>query len=206
MDAKKYSHYQRLDRFIAKRIESDIYPEIAAEPHISITRQMIERTAKYKDLSRVKVLDAGCGQGLALEIYRSKGANPIGITFGEDYKICKEKGFEVYEMDQSFLEFEVKTFDIIWCRHAIEHSLFPLFTLDGFHSTLKDDGILYIEIPAPSTSAGHENNPNHYSCFTASVWASVFDKADFKIFESVNISFTVPCGPDIYHAFWLVKK
>jgi SAM-dependent methyltransferase len=206
MDEKKFIQYKKLDAFITKRLLSDIYPEAPQEPHLSITRDMIERTSQYKPLSKAKILDAGCGQGVALEIFTAKGASPIGITFGQDYLICKDKGFEVYEMDQSFLDFQPQFIDIIWCRHAIEHSLFPLFTLEGFHEVLRDDGILYVEVPAPSTSAFHEKNPNHYSCFTALVWASVFEKSGFQIKESMNINFTVPCGPDIYHAFWLTKN
>jgi SAM-dependent methyltransferase len=206
MDAKKISHYQRLDKFIAECLANDIYPEVPSEPHLSITRQMIDKLGGLKNLVDAKVLDAGCGQGLALEIFREKGAQPIGTTFGEDYRICRERGFEVHEMDQSFLEFEPNTFDVIWCRHAIEHSLFPLFTLRGFYEVLKSDGILYIEVPAPTTSARHETNPNHYSCFTAPVLASLFEKAKFRVSESLDINFTPPCGPDTYHAFFLGKQ
>jgi len=206
MDAKKKSQYAKLDKFIIKRLLSDVYPEVPQEPHLSITRDMIERTSKYKPLERSTILDAGCGQGLALEIFTSKGANPTGITFGQDYFKCKEKGFKVYEMDQSFLDFEPQSFDIIWCRHALEHSLFPLFTLEGFYEVLKDDGVLYVEVPAPSTSAFHEKNPNHYSCFTAAVWVSLFEKSGFMIKEAINLDFVVPCGPDTYHSFWLFKN
>ncbi len=206
MDARKIFQYQRLDKFITERMANDIYAEAPSEPHLSITRQMIVKLGEMKNLADAKVLDAGCGQGLALEIFREKGAKPIGTTFGEDYRICRQKGFEVHEMDQSFLEFEPGTFDVIWCRHAIEHSLFPLFTLQGFYEVLKSDGVLYIEVPAPTTSARHETNPNHYSCFTAPVWASLFDKAKFRISESLDINFTPPCGPDTYHVFVLGKR
>jgi 2-polyprenyl-3-methyl-5-hydroxy-6-metoxy-1,4-benzoquinol methylase len=205
MNNLKLDHYRRLDAFIQERIEKDIYPEIPMEPHPSITRDMINKLQELKPLEGMRILDVGCGQGLALEIFKNKQANPIGITFGEDYKVCKSKGFEVYEMDQSFLDFEAKSFDVIWCRHAIEHSLFPLFTLDGFMHVLKDDGLLYIEVPAPNTSAHHENNPNHYSCFTSEVWVSLFNKAGFVLIEGLDIDFQAFCGLDVYHAYFLKK-
>ncbi len=205
LSAKKILHYQRLEKFIQDRIGSDIYPEKPQEPHISITKLMIEKTEKYKKVSGSKILDAGCGQGFALEVFCQKGGKCIVVTLGEDYSICKRKGLDVFEMDQSFLEFEAESFDIIWSRHAIEHSLFPLFTLDGFYSALKNEGVLYVEVPSPSTSARHEANPNHYSCFTGKVWASLFEKAKFRILEAFNIRFEVPCGEDLYHAFWLKK-
>jgi SAM-dependent methyltransferase len=184
-------------------MEKDIYPETPMEPHISITKEMMTKLNNLKSLSHCDVLDVGCGQGFALEIFKQANANAVGITVGEDFRICKKKGLQVYEMDQSFLNFPPRSFDIIWCRHAIEHSLFPLFTLYGFADALRKGGLLYVEIPAPNTSAHHENNPNHYSVFTACVWSSLFSKAGFKIIESLDINLQVPCGPDIYHAFFL---
>jgi hypothetical protein len=47
----------------------------------------------------------GCGQGVALELFLSKGYHPIGIASNdEDIAVCKQKGYQVYKMDQSFLE------------------------------------------------------------------------------------------------------
>lgn len=206
MTPEKLRHYERLDRFINARLQADIYPEPAAEPHLTITRQMIDKLDSIKSLEGLKVLDVGCGQGLALEIFRDKGAQAVGVTMGTDYQVCINKGFDVYEMDQSFLDLPAASFDIVWCRHAIEHSFFPLFTLNGFFDVMKDDGLLYIEVPAPTTSARHENNSNHYSCFTAPVWKSLFTKAGLNVKEYLDINFTVPCGPDQYHAFFLTKK
>lgn len=203
MEKTRLNHFHRLDAFIQKRIEKDIYPEIPTEPHPSITRDMIERIQKYKPLSGAKILDVGCGQGLALDIFKRYGAEAIGITFGEDFVFCKSNGHQVYEMDQSFLDFESHSFDLIWCRHALEHSLFPLFTLHGFREVLKRDGVLYVEVPAPSTSARHENNPNHYSCFTADVWMALFRKEGFDVAEHLIINFEAGCGPDTYHSFFL---
>lgn len=204
MDAKKIAHYQRLDCYISGLLK-DIYPEIPSEPHISITRLMIEKLSEYRSLKDLSVLDIGCGQGLALEHFSGKGCKVVGTTFGEDYRICRAKGFEVYEMDQSFLDFSAGEFDVIWCRHALEHSLFPLFTLAGFSDVLKNDGLIYIEVPAPSTSAHHEKNRNHYSCFTAPVWAAIFEKANLEIIAAYDHNFVVPCGPDTYHSFLLSK-
>jgi len=203
IEAKRLKHFERLDSFIQRRIEKDIYPEIPMEPHPSITREMIERIQRYTPLSGAKVLDVGCGQGLALDIFKTSGAQAIGITFGEDFVFCRSNGHEVYEMDQSFLDFESQSFDLIWCRHALEHSLFPLFTLHGFRDVLKPDGVLYVEVPAPSTSAHHENNPNHYSCFTAEVWMTLFRKEGFDVAEHLIINFQAGCGPDTYHSFFL---
>lgn len=198
-------HYLRLDNFIQERIKNDIYPEPPSQLHTKISQSMVERLAKHVELAGKKILDCGCGQGIALNLFKQKGAIPIGTTFGEDYRICLQNGFEVYEMDQSFLDFDSNSFDIIWCRHALEHSLFPLFTLRGFYDVLKTDGILYVEVPAPDTCAKHETNQNHYSCFTKNAWISLFERSKFKIMESSDIKFQLAIGEDVYFSFFLKK-
>ncbi len=199
-------HYARFQRFIEERLSADIYPEVPMKAHIQITHQMIARLNQVMPLQGKLVLDCGCGQGLALEEFTKLGAHPIGTTFGEDYQICKKNGYEVYEMDQSFLDFEPNSFDVIWCRHAIEHSLFPLFTLRGFYEVLKPDGILYIEVPAPDTDAQHETNKNHYSCFTKKAWTSLFLRSGFSIIDALDLELKMGNGGgDMYHTFMLKK-
>jgi len=199
-------HYARLERFVEERRSTDLYPEVPMQAHIDITRGMISMLNQQFPLNGKQILDCGCGQGLALEEFTKLGASPIGITFGEDYQICKKNGYEVYEMDQSFLDFESNKFDVIWCRHALEHSLFPLFTLHGFYEVLKQDGLIYIEVPAPDTDAQHENNPNHYSCFTKKAWISLFLRSKFLKIESMDLPLkTDRGGNDLYYSFILKK-
>jgi SAM-dependent methyltransferase len=203
---KQSNHYTRLQRFVEERLREDIYPEIPMDAHILITRLMIERLNRFIPVEGKKILDCGCGQGLALEEFSKLGAYPTGTTFGEDYRICKSKGYVVYEMDQSFLDFAPSTFDIIWCRHALEHSLFPMFTLRGFHEVLKPEGLLYVEVPAPNTDAKHEMNLNHYSCFTKNAWISLFLRSKFKIVDHQDIPLKIENGgDDLYHSFMLLK-
>ncbi|ADW18306.1 Methyltransferase type 11 [Desulfobulbus propionicus DSM 2032] len=194
---------QRLGCFI-DTLKADVYPEIPSEPHLSITRQMIERLlAKQGVEPGQQVLDIGCGQGLALRHFLAAGLKPVGIALGEDVLICQQQGLDVRSMDQSFLEFDDNSFDIIWCRHALEHSIFPYFTLAEFKRVLRSGGRLYIEVPAPDTSCHHETNPNHYSVLGKSMWRSLFVRAGFAVEEEIDIDFTVPAGPDQYWSFFL---
>ena len=131
------------------------------------------------------------------------GLMPIGIALGEDVLICQREGLDVRSMDQSYLEFDNDSFDIIWCRHALEHSIFPYFTLAEFRRVLKSGGYLYVEVPAPDTSCHHEENPNHYSVLGKSLWRSLFLRAGFVVEEEIDIDFMVPAGPDQYWSFFL---
>ncbi len=108
-------------------------------------------------------------------------------------------------MDQSFLEFEDETFDIIWARHVIEHSIFPYYTLHEFKRVLKQTGLLYLEMPAPDTDCHHERNLNHYSVLTRSAWTSLIERAGFIIADRVSYNFSVIAGRDEYFGFYCRK-
>jgi SAM-dependent methyltransferase len=199
-------NYFWLDRFL-DGLAGDIYAEPAAEPHLSITHRVIE-TLHRDGLLRAgdRVLDVGCGQGLALEEFKHLGVRAVGVTLGPDYEICVARGFDTRAMDQSFMEFDDGEFDLLWCRHVLEHSVAPLFTLSEYRRLLKPRGLAYVEVPAPDTSAHHETNPNHYSVLPRSMWLQLFGRAGFDTQLSMQHSFELPCGPDEYWGFLLRCK
>jgi len=149
----------------------------------------------------LKSWDYGCGQGVALELFTSKGFDPIGITLNsQDVAVCQEKGYEVYEMDQSFLDFPDASFDFVWCRHCLEHSIFPLFTLSEIHRVLKPDAYLYLEVPAPNTVCHHEANINHYSVLGKRMWRQLLKQSGFKVLNILDIQVKTRPGMDTYWA------
>jgi SAM-dependent methyltransferase len=195
--------YLRLDDFL-DAIAGDVYPEPPAEPHISFTRRVIEEL--HRDgLIRAgqRVLDVGCGQGIALEEFRRLGLPAVGVTLGPDYEVCRAKGFNVLRQDQSFLEFDGEEFDFLWCRHVLEHSIAPFFTLSEYRRLTRPGGLVYVEVPAPDTPVHHEVNPNHYSVLTASAWLSLFQRAGFTLERRMDHPFNAKDGPDVYWGFLL---
>jgi SAM-dependent methyltransferase len=193
--------YRRLDAFLEK-LRGDIYPEPPSGMHTQISREMFAELCKlHPQQPGAKVLDVGCGQGVALEIFRDAGLDPLGITLGADAEVCRAKGLNVREMDFAFLDFPDESFDLAWCRHAIEHSVFPFFTLSELHRILKPGGVLYLEVPAPDTSCRHQTNPNHYSVLGKSMWGELIIRSGFPQSRCVDLNFDVPAGPDTYWAF-----
>jgi len=196
--------FARFEEFLDSLV-GDVYPEFPSEPHLTITRLMIHQLHKDGLIQAgAKVLDIGCGQGLALEIFRSLGMQAVGVTLGRiDLDVCRSKGFEAESMDQNFLDFSPASFDLLWCRHVLEHSVAPFFTLSEYRRLVKPGGLVYVEVPAPDTSAHHETNPNHYSVLPKSAWSSLMTRAGLTVVNVVDLPFNVPCGPDVYWAFLL---
>jgi SAM-dependent methyltransferase len=197
---------QKLECFL-ERIKADTYPEPPSELHTVITKKLLKQfLQKYPLAPASKVLDVGCGQGVALELFRNHGFDPVGITLNDtDVSVCQKKGFMVYEMDQSFLDFADGEFDFVWCRHCLEHSIFPYFTLNEMVRVLKSTGYLYVEVPAPDTAGRHQTNPNHYSVFGKTLWQELMLRSGAQIMEALDINFQIAAGPDTYWAFILRK-
>lgn len=190
--------FSRLDAFLDRRV-ADVYPETPSEPHLSITRMVIQELHRLGQIGPGgRVLDVGCGQGVALEQFRSLGLEAIGVAMGKDVEVCRSKGFKVRDMDQNFMTLPDGGFDLLWCRHVLEHSFAPYFTLAEYRRLTRPGGLVYVEVPAPDTSAHHELNPNHYSVLPLSSWLALFSRAGFIVEWSRSLNFTVRCGPDTY--------
>ena len=196
-------HVARLQQFFTK-LEGETYPEIPSELHTGISNAMIDKLLPTWGFSRgARILDIGCGQGLALTRFAAEGFAVTGITLNAtDVAVCKSQGFDVQHMDQSFLEFDDASFDLVWCRHCLEHSCFPYFTLSGFRRVLKPGAWLYVEVPAPDTACAHQTNPNHYSTLGRSLWRSLITRSGFRMIEETNVTFELlQGGSDEYLVF-----
>jgi SAM-dependent methyltransferase len=198
-------HYRRLDAFLQAR-RGDIYAEPDSALHREITGQAFDKLQKTFPLpAGAKALDVGCGQGVALEMFRAAGLEAVGVTLGPDAAACRARGLDVREMDMSFLDFEEAAFDLVWCRHALEHSIFPFFTLAEMCRVLRPGGRLYVEVPAPDTACRHERNPNHYSVLGRAMWTELMQRAGFVSIQGRDWTLTTAAGPDVYWGFWMVR-
>jgi len=165
-----------------QQLQADIYPEAPTTLHDSVTQDALSHLLEHFPLiPGAAVLDVGCGQGVALDRFRSLGFHVTGVNLDlADIQICRNKGHQVLQMDQSFLEFPDASFDLVWARHVIEHSIFPYFTLSGFSRVLKPGGMIYLEVPGVETNFRHERNPNHYSILSHTMWLSLMERVGFS--------------------------
>lgn len=198
-------HVAHLVEFI-ERLSRDVKPEPQCASHTGITQTMFNQlcgpTGQFNLHSGARVLDVGCGQGPALELFRAASFDATGIGIGtEDLTECRRQGFQVEEMDQSFLAFPDATFDMVWARHILEHSIAPYWTLTGFRRVLKLGAVLYAEVPAPGPPFHHERNGNHYSVLPRESWEELILRAGFEIKNQVDINLVVGAYQDLYWAF-----
>jgi len=193
---------QRFTEFLGA-VTLQTYPEVESIVHTSITREQLQRVIQRFALSlNAEILDVGCGQGPALDALREMGLRATGISINEeDLSVCRGKGHDVRNMDQSFLEFPPASFDLVWARHCVEHSIMPFFTLSGFKRVLKPRGHLYLEVPAPGTACRHEENLNHYSVLTKNSWRSLLLRSGFTVEAEDTVGLATPAGPDEYYIF-----
>ena len=173
--------------FFMEKTATETYPEAPSSFHNEVTLSAMEYLfANFRLPSSASILDVGCGQGVALRPLQERGHKPVGITLNEtDAKVCRTLGFDVRVMDQSFLDFDDASFDLVWARHVIEHSFMPYYTLTEFRRVLRPGGLLYLEVPSPDT-LGHEHNPNHYSVMGKSMWESLIGRSGFTYAGAVD--------------------
>jgi ubiquinone/menaquinone biosynthesis C-methylase UbiE len=197
--------HQRLAEFM-QRLAADVYPEERSSGHDHITHTMAREVVKFLPKGAT-VLDIGCGQGPALEWFKQEGFDATGTTLSlEDAKELESRGLKWFRADMHDLPFPDASFDCVWARHVMEHSIAPLFALFESHRVIKPNGILYVEVPSPDTSCCHHSNPNHYSVFGVEMWKALIVRTGFEILELRAINIETGAGPDTYFSFICRKK
>jgi SAM-dependent methyltransferase len=202
---RKTRDFSRLDRFL-DTLERDAYPEEPASQQTSIVTSTIDKLHRDGLLKAGQsALDIGCGQGLALELLGKLGLKATGIARGSDAAVCRAKGLDVVEMDQNFMDFPDASFDVLWCRHVLEHSAMPLFTLSEYKRICRPAGVIYVEVPAADMDMQHQLGANYHSILPMSAWTALIAKAGLAIERAweIGLGGGVQGGADKYWSFLL---
>lgn len=198
----------RLEQFL-RDAQGLALPEAPTPLHTGLTKSMWAWVKESVQLPEdASILDIGCGQGAALEMFHGERFNVCGVTCNpEDYVASSDRvgGEHVYFRDMHALEACDGSMDFVWLRHALEHSPIPSFVLAEIFRILKPGGHLYVEVPSPGTPANHESNPSHFSVLGKAMWEHLFRRAGFEMVKTANIELPLDVGPDVYFA-WLLSK
>jgi len=190
MDYEKFKAFE-------KRALDTVYSEQPGGFHDDIIPDISQRFMAEFDLDpECKILDVGCGPGVFIKAAQALGYhNVTGVTLSTtDVDACVAQGFDAIHASMTDLPIADASVDFIWCRHALEHSPYPLFTLFEFHRVLRLGGQMFIEVPAPGNERihMHEFNPNHYSILGDRMWQGLFNKSGFKLFQNWVYDINLP--------------
>lgn len=198
IDANKLIDLLKIKMYNEYLYTAHLYDEGESPMHSDLTKFAVSTFIDPLELNKDSViLDIGCGSGYFLDLMKERGyTNLTGVTLSEaDAKLCQGKGHRVKMHDMTFLPqtegFIEESQDMLFVRHALEHSPYPIFTLIEFNRILTHRGLAYIEVPAPDCERGHEFNANHYSILGGTQWFALFQRTGFNIKDSKNFDYEV---------------
>lgn len=205
---------QSLARFV-KFVEDrqlDIGFTHADEAHNFVSGVAIEKLNELAPLRGARVIDIGCGNGRDLLRFREAEAQAEGLTLYVSEALSK-LDFPLIVEDQSFSTIPDATYDVLFARHVLEHSIVPFFTICEYHRILKSEGFAYVEVPASNQLAQQELNANHYCVMPELMWYNLFTRAGFDIVQRLNAPIdlydkngTLIREADQWWGFFLQKK
>ncbi len=149
--------YEQFDKHLAE-LTGDVY---AQPPDPGHTEWAVDVVQEYCTIPEGinNVLDVGCGQGFLAQEFEDIGLHWTGVTIGEDYEICKKKKLNVKNTDMSFLPFRDDEFGLVFARHVLEHSPFPVITLMEWRRVCHG----WLVLVAPGSDYWGWAGKNHYS-------------------------------------------
>lgn len=164
--------WNKFDKFYGELL-GDIYRQPDEEGRIEISRDIISSVPLA--LSDMAVLDVGCGEGYAQELF-TPCKSYTGITASlDEYQKGKELGRNILLSDYNFMPFQIK-FDLIFSSHALEHSPFPLFTLMEWHEFAE-----YLLLINPNPKHYGYIGKNHYSVMPVQQLRWLLRRAGWKV-------------------------
>lgn len=187
-----------------KELIKDVYPQPIDGKHKKWMNEMIT-AAKFLPNCN-SVLDVGAGMGDAEEMFKRLGMEYTGISIGSDWKEARENNKSIYNVDFNFMpeEWSAK-FDLVWARHSLEHSPFPLLTLMEFHRVSQKWLCLILPNPEHFGWVGR----NHYSVLPKQQARWLLRRAGWKIVwrEYTDTEFRFICKkePRISSEGWSVN-
>lgn len=123
------------------------------------------------------ILDVGCGQGQAIPVLSEYAEHVVGVTLGDDARICQEADLLVYRADMSFLPFERDEFTLIFARHTLEHSPAPLLTLMEWHRVSQQ----WLLLVTPNYDLFGPKGQNHYYVLLPDQWEGLLERAGWHV-------------------------
>jgi len=194
-------NYEHIDGYINK-LYGDLYPQPQDEGHTALATKVINHWLGRMTTCH-SVLDVGCGEGFCQYAFERQNVTYEGIALGEDVDVAHSKGRNVKKMDFSFLDYPDNSFDLIFARHALEHSPMPLITLMEWRRVAKN----WLGIILPHPDWYTYTGKNHYSVMNLDQIRNILDVAGWNImWEEVDMLPFNQEGEMKAHEIWLMSE
>lgn len=104
--------------------------------------------------NRISILDVGTRNGYCVQLLNDLGyRNALGAEMHGDYvEYCRGRNRNVVFGDVHDLGFKDNAFNLVYCRHVIEHTLYPVKALNELMRVTRD--ALYCSFPLEGATCG----------------------------------------------------
>jgi len=110
-------------------------------------RYFLGKFRKYlgKKKEQKKILDFGCGRGVLMELLKAQGHHVEGVDFSKDnINADRKKGLDV---TRAMKKDAKNKYDVVIMKYVLEHLTRPLKTMKTIRNSMKNKGIIIIDIP-----------------------------------------------------------
>ena len=176
---------------------------VSIQKNHDLAKKLLAVYGKNNNLSALKVLDIGCGDGYLLSTFLQLGCDVYGTEFDEEsITICKNKGITM--LDGGMLpcvSVDIKDsdkFDLIIMTEVIEHIQNPIDVISNAYNLMKNNGIMYFTTPnfnslerrILGSDWGMIGYPEHLSYYTKSTMNKLLIENNMQqiYIQTINIS------------------
>jgi SAM-dependent methyltransferase len=197
-------NWQNIDRYLTQ-LATDIYEQPEDPGHTALAQKVVD-VWMSRMTSCKSVLDLGAGQGMCEAMFNKWNVEYEGVALGLDVVKAQELGRNVKKMDFHFLDYEDKSFDLLFARHSWEHSPMPLLALMEWHRVSRQ--WLGLVMPAPEywgvVGLNHYNvlyMPQIENLLARAGWGVLWNEVDYT---TTGVTDENPRGAQTPHEYWLM--
>ena len=194
--------FTHIDKYLDK-LERDIYAQPPDPGHSRLALESIQWMDELIEDAHT-VLDLGCGEAFCQIYFEGVELEYTGVCLQRDFYQARERGKNVLGLDFSFLPFEDSSYDVLFSRHSLEHSPFPLITLMEWHRVCNKYLMLVLPAPEYWGNVGR----NHYFVLERKLWVALLERVGFELkSETTKEQLMIPeHGEEVTEYWFLLEK
>jgi 2-polyprenyl-3-methyl-5-hydroxy-6-metoxy-1,4-benzoquinol methylase len=179
-----------------------------ANDHINYFNKVVNFLSPYIDNKNISILDIGCSTGALLNIFKSRGyCNLWGIDPSLSCVNATKKLYDINASVNNIANFDTnKKFDVIVLSATLEHLVDFNNSMKKINLLLKDQGLLFIEVPDAERFHSYISAPfqqfsiehiNYFSQHSIINLLASFSFDAIKIQQDIN-KFNLTTDPDLF--------